>query len=226
MQGKLSMVGTPIGNLEDITYRAVRTLGEADVIFCEDTRVTGKLLKHYEINTPLKRGDAYAEKRIVELISNLISEGQHIAYVTDAGTPGVSDPGAVLVAGLRETCPECVIETIPGPSALTATLSVAGVTDSSFTFLGFLPHKKGRETIFKEIAASGRPIVFYESPHRIMKTLTSLVEHAPQARVVLARELTKLHEECLIGTPSELLAILEGSPEKVRGEFVGVVLPE
>ena len=225
MNGKLSVVATPIGNLEDMTFRAVRTLREADVIFCEDTRVTGKLLKHYEIDTPMKRCDAHTERTASQEILTLLQEDTHVAYVTDAGTPGVSDPGAVIVREVREACPSCTIEAIPGPSALTAALSVSGLQDIPFLFIGFIPHKKGRETLFRKMSEAEQPVVFYESPHRIVKTLTSLHEYMPESCVLLFRELTKLHEEQLVGTAAELLGILEDSPEKLKGEFVGMVLP-
>lgn len=212
MQGKLSVVATPIGNLEDITLRALRILKEADVVACEDAGNTRKLLAHFDIHTP-----AVSDRRAL----TLLAEGKHVALVSDAGTPGVSDPGLELVAKAREAGAK--IEAIAGPSSLAAALSVAGLRVPSFTFYGFLPQKKGREKLFGEIAASDRASVFFESPHRIMKTLASLDEHAPQRRVGLYRELTKLYEEALIGTPGELLARLETVPEKQKGEFVVVV---
>ena len=228
MVGKLSIVATPIGNLEDITLRALRVLKEADVVLCEDTRVTGKLLKHYDIRTKLVRCDAKKEQACATQAVSLLSEGKQIAYVSDAGTPGISDPGARLVFGVRERLPEAHIEVVPGPSALTSALSVAGIAHTDFLFLGFLPHKKGRETLFREIVGSDRTVVFYESPHRIIKSLTSLKKHLEELHmvdrtIVLARELTKLHEEVLVGTADELLAILLDDPQKVRGEFVVIV---
>lgn len=222
--GKLSIVATPIGNLEDITLRALRVLTEADVILCEDTRVTGKLLKHYEIDATLTRCDAAKEKECIELTLELIQELKKVAYVTDAGTPGISDPGARLVSGVREALPECVIEAIPGPSALTTALSIAGIAEPDFVFLGFLPHKKGRETLFKEIAVSKRTVMFYESPHRIMKTLSALSENLTDNRkVVVLRELTKMHEEVVSGSAVEVLEYFKSNPEHVRGEFIIIV---
>ena len=222
--GKLSIVATPIGNLEDMTLRALRTLKEVDVVLCEDTRVTGKLLKHYDIDAKLVRCDAEKEKKCIELTLEFLEELKNVAYVTDAGTPGISDPGARLVDGIREKLPDCNIEAIPGPSALTAALSIAGISDSDFTFLGFLPHKKRRETLFKEIAASKRTVVFYESPHRIIKTLESLLTHIKDTKQVhIARELTKLHEEMVVGTPQELLAYFAEHSSHVKGEFVVIV---
>lgn len=222
--GTLSIVATPIGNLEDITLRALRVLREADIVFCEDTRVTKKLLTAHDISVPVDSFHARSAASKTEKIISLLKEGNHVALVTDAGTPGISDPGTKLVSDVREVLGEEVrIEPIPGPSALTAALSAAGVPADGFLFLGFLPHKKGRETLFAEIAEGKRVVVFYESPHRIMKTLSSLAEHMPERQVVLARELTKIHEEFITGTPTELRTRLEEDPQKQRGEFVVLV---
>lgn len=223
MSGRLSIVATPIGNLEDITLRAIRVLKEADVIFCEDTRVTGKLLKKYEIETPLKRCDAHKEAVATKQVIEFLEEGKCVAYVTDAGTPGVSDPGARIVRAVRDELPDAVIEAIPGASAITAALSIAGIVDTEFTFYGFAPHKKGRQTFFEHIATAPYTAVFYESPHRILKTLEALREHMPDCSVVLARELTKMHEEVLRGTPEELLMRLEEDANHQRGEFVVLI---
>lgn len=222
MNGILSIVATPIGNLEDITYRAVRVLSEADYVLCEDTRVTGKLLAHYTIKTKLKRYDAHASERVHDAIIEDLMVGKRIALVSDAGTPGVSDPGVLLVARAREAGAR--IDAIPGASAITATFSIAGVTGNSFVFLGFVPHKKGRETFFKSIVSYDMPVMFYESPHRIMKTLASLCEHVPQdTQVIIARELTKMHEEVVTGTSAEVVAYFIENPTHVRGEFVVMV---
>ena len=197
MAGKISIVATPIGNLEDITLRALRTLKECDVIYAEDTRVISKLLARYETEKPLQRLDAATEgKKTSEVLARL-EEGEHVAYVSDAGTPGISDPGVRLVAAVREQLPDATIEAIPGPSALTTALSIAGVPTDEFLFLGFLPHKKGRQTALTEIAAEERTVVLYESTHRITKLLEELAEHAPERRITIARELTKMHEEVL-----------------------------
>ena len=155
------VVSTPIGNLEDVTLRALRILKEVDVIFCEDTRVTRRLLDKYEIRTRMESLNAQTERGKVYKVITFLQEGKNVALVTDAGTPGISDPGSFVVSKVRETVPEVRIETIPGPSALTAALSIAGVPTNEFTFLGFLPHKKGRQTLFKEIAGSERTMVFY-----------------------------------------------------------------
>lgn len=222
MNGILSIVATPIGNLEDITLRALRVLKEADYVLCEDTRVTGRLLAHYEIKAKLKRYDAHASEKVHESILNDLKEGKNIALVSDAGTPGISDPGVFLVARAREAGAR--IDAIPGPSALTAAFSIAGITGNSFAFLGFVPQKKGRETFFKGLTSYDSPVMFYESPHRIMKTLESLVQHLQDTTVVtIGRELTKMHEEVVQGSPEEVLQYFTDHPDHVRGEFVVTV---
>jgi 16S rRNA (cytidine1402-2'-O)-methyltransferase len=213
----LYVVATPIGNLEDITLRALRTLKEVDVIYAEDTRVISKLLAKYEIQKPLHRLDASKEVARVEEIVERLQGGENIAFVSDAGTPGISDPGARLVAGVRAA--GCTVVTIPGPSSLTAALSISGVSADQFLFLGFLPHKKGRQTALKKIASEEQPVVLFESPHRILKLLKEVEEFAPGKQVTLARELTKVFEEVLTGTPKELREQLEKNGT-ARGEFV------
>jgi len=210
---RLSVVATPIGNLEDITLRALRVLKEADVVVCEDTRQTRKLLAHFDLHTPTSS---------LLHVQKLLEQGKHVALVSDAGTPGVSDPGLEVVSKAREAGAE--IETIPGASALTAALAVAGLRAATFTFYGFLPLKKGRQTLFNEIAASERASVFYESPHRIMKTLEALSEHLPSdRRVGVFRELTKLYEEHKVGSAAEVLEYFKSNSDKQRGEFVVIV---
>ncbi len=218
--GTLSIVATPIGNLEDITLRALRTLKEVDVIYAEDTRVTAKLLARYEIEKPVYRLDAEKEATKAREIIQRLEAGENIAYVSDAGTPGISDPGARLVAAVRAAGLEVVA--IPGPSALTAALSISGLDTSEFVFLGFLPHKKGRLTALKAIALEKRPVMLYESPHRIEKLMSELTTHAPEKHISLFRELTKMHEEVLTGTAQELWARLE-TDGSARGEFVVLV---
>ncbi|MFZ2167310.1 MAG: 16S rRNA (cytidine(1402)-2'-O)-methyltransferase [Minisyncoccia bacterium] len=222
--GKLSIVATPIGNLEDITLRALRTLKECDVIYAEDTRVISKLLARYEIQKPLQRLDAATEAKKAEDIIARLEAGECVAYVSDAGTPGISDPGTRLVAQVREQLPEATIEAIPGASALTAALSIAGIDTAAFIFLGFLPHKKGRQTALKALAESEIPIVLYESPHRIEKLLEELAP-LEVSKVVVARELTKIHEEVVSGTVAEVQAHFAAHPDTIRGEFVVVVVP-
>ena len=216
MQGTLSIVATPIGNLEDMTFRAIRTLKEADYVLCEDTRVTGKLLKHYEIDTPMKRYDAHASEKVHEDVLADLEDGKHIALVSDAGTPGVSDPGVLLVSRGPAT-----VEAIPGPSAVTAAFSVAGIAGNQFLFLGYAPQKKGRATFFKDITAANTPVIFFESTHRIMKTLDALVE--VEKSVTIGRELTKVHEEVVQGTADEVLQYFETNPQHQKGEFVVIV---
>lgn len=226
MNGKLSVVGTPIGNLEDITLRALRVLKEADVILCEDTRMTKRLLNKYEIRNELLSYHSHSGLAKVDKIISLLEEGKHLALVSDAGTPGISDPGVVLVGEIQKSLPDVVIESVPGPSALTTALSIAGVPTAKFVFLGFLPHKKGRETLFREMAEEERTIVCYESPHRILKTLESLKGVMSERKLVLAHELTKIHEELFRGTPEELLKQFEENPKAVCGEFVMIVEPK
>lgn len=225
--GTLSVVATPIGNLGDITLRAIDTLKNADAIACEDTRVTAKLLARYGIEKPLLVYHAQSGKLAASRILSLLGEGKQIALVTDAGTPGISDPGSELVSEVRARLgSEVRIEAIPGPSALTAALSIAGVPVHEFVFLGFLPHKKGRQTLFKEIVESSRTMVFYESPHRIGKALASLAETLPEERTVtVLRELTKLHESVVQGSAQEVVAHFIARPQEERGEFVVVVSP-
>ena len=231
----LYVVGTPIGNLEDVTLRALRILKEVDVILCEDTRVTSKLLSRYEIiGKQLATYNEQDSGMTAEKIVAWLEEGKNVALVSDAGTPGISDPGTMLVQKVREYFKQVQpqvgkevepvkIESVPGPSALTTALSIAGIPAHEFVFLGFLPHKKGRETLFKEIATSERAMIFYESPHRVLKALESLVKFAPTKKVTIARELTKIHEEIKSGTPAELLEFFKANEEKVRGEFVILV---
>lgn len=221
--GTLYVVATPIGNLEDITLRALRILKEVDYVLCEDTRVTGKLLFHYEIKKVLKRYDAHtSEHTHAEIITDL-KAGKQIALVSDAGTPGVSDPGVFLVTKIREA-EAARIDAIPGPSAVTAAFSIAGLAGNQFSFLGFVPQKKGRQTFFTELNNYDHPVIFFESTHRIMKTLEALKEHLPAtAKVLVAREITKLYEEMVAGTPEEVLEYFITHPDHVRGEYVVLV---
>lgn len=220
--GTLSVIATPIGNLEDITLRALRTLKECDVIYAEDTRVISKLLARYDIKKPLARLDAVTERKKADEVIARLAEGERVALVTDAGTPGISDPGSRLVEAVRGQSPGAKIEAIPGASALTAALSIAGMDLSEFTFLGFLPHKKGRQTALRRIKESAIPVVLYESPHRIEKLLEEL---DGVSRVTVARELTKMHEEVVAGTPEKVRAHFTAHPDTVRGEFVVIVTP-
>lgn len=221
MLGTLSVVATPIGNLEDITLRALRVLKEADCIAAEDTRVTKKLLARYEISARLVSFHANSGERGYEKILELLGEGKHVALVCDAGTPGISDPGGELAARAREAGAR--VEAIPGASALTAALSIAGLRAQHFAFYGFLPLKKGRESLLASIANAHDAGVFYESTHRILKTLKALERLCPERRMGLYRELTKLHEEALVGLPGELYERLTADAQKQRGEFVVIL---
>ncbi|MBU0732069.1 16S rRNA (cytidine(1402)-2'-O)-methyltransferase [Patescibacteria group bacterium] len=217
--GKLFIIGTPIGNLDDITFRAIETLKTVDLIACEDTRHTKILLEKYGIENDLLSYHQHSGQKKSDEIMAILNEGKSVALVSDAGTPGISDPGAPLIREAIENDIEVI--SVPGPSALITALAGAGVNTSKFVYLGYMPHKKGRQTLFKEIADEKRTVVFYESTHRIMKTLESLKEVGK--KVVLGRELTKIHEEFLRGTPEELITILTNTPEKQKGEFVVII---
>lgn len=220
-QAILYVVATPIGNLEDITLRALRILKEVDMVLAEDTRVTKKLLARYDIHTPVVRLDAHMEAKRSGDIVECLQGGNRLALVTDAGTPAISDPGNRLVAAVRAA--GIRIEAIPGPSSVAAALSIAGLPHDEFMFLGFLPHKKGRQTALTYVANALVPVVLFESTHRILKLLKELAVHAADRRIILARELTKMHEEVLTGSSAELADILTKQPVKQKGEFVVIV---
>jgi len=218
--GTLYLVATPIGNLEDITLRALRTLKESDVIAAEDTRRTGLLLKHFEIAKPLISYFQFNEAKRSEQIIERLRRGDKIALVTDAGTPGISDPGervvkAVIAAGLR-------LEAVPGPCALVAALTAGGLGTDEFHFIGFLPHKSGqRRNQLQRLKTVSGTLVLYESPYRIGKLLAELAEILPERKIVLARELTKKFEEFLRGTAPEIIAQI--GHRTLKGEFVVLV---
>lgn len=224
-KGILYVVSTPIGNLGDITFRAIDVLKSSDLILCEDTRVTQKLLDHYDIKVPTMSYHANSKLSKHEKILSLLEEGKVLSLVSDAGTPTISDPGVMLISLIKEKFGKDVrILTIPGASALTAALSVSGISSAKFVFYGFLPHKKGRETIFKEIAESDKTCVFFESTHRIEKTLESLKQVlGDDKRVVVTKELTKVFEEVIEGSASEVLEYLKENEDKKKGEFVVIV---
>ncbi|MBY0376654.1 16S rRNA (cytidine(1402)-2'-O)-methyltransferase [Patescibacteria group bacterium] len=217
----LYIVATPIGNMGDITFRAIETLKNVDLILCEDTRDTKKILDKYEIHKPTMSYHAQSKLAKTDKIFELLEDGKNLALVSDAGTPTISDPGAMLVSLVKERGFSVV--PIPGATALIAAISASGLPTHEFTFLGFLPHKKGRETLFKEIAQSERTMVFYESPHRILKTLESLIKFCPDKKVCIAREITKIYEEFKTGSPSVLLEYLKANEIKQKGEFVVLV---
>lgn len=219
--GILYIVATPIGNLEDITLRALRILKEADFIACEDTRVARKLLSHYSIMTSMVSYFQHSKlSRAAEIIDR-IRAGENAALITDAGTPGISDPGNKLVEEAIKN--EIQVVAIPGPSALAALIGVAGIDLQKFTFLGFPPHKKGRETFFKKVAAADLPIIYYESPHRVIKNLELLGNLAPEKQIILGRELTKMFEEIVRGNTQEVLKYFQENEGKVKGEFVLII---
>ncbi len=226
MSSNFYIVATPIGNLEDITYRAVRILSEVDIILCEDTRVTGKLLKHYGINTSMKSYHAQSSDAKEDAIVQAIKSGTTYALVSDAGTPTISDPGVKLIARIREDVPDISIVPVPGAAALVAGLSTTGFNGNQFTFYGFLPHKKGRKTIFDSIESDAEKIsIFYESPHRLMKTLQELSLRFGETvrKICVARELTKLHESSIVGTANQVFQYYMENPDQVRGECVVII---
>jgi 16S rRNA (cytidine1402-2'-O)-methyltransferase len=217
--GSLVLVATPIGNLADMSYRAVAVLGEADLILCEDTRHSKKLFDEYGITAPTTSYGSHNVKAKLPWILEQLKAGKKVAQVSDAGTPGISDPGSALVRAAIEAGVN--VSTIPGASAHTMALVLSGLPTDRFVFEGFLPHKKGRQTRLKYLADEPRTIVLYESPHRLVKTLTELEEHLPDRPAAVCRELTKLYEEVLRNPLSKLRAHFEHHNPK--GEFVIVV---
>ncbi len=248
----LYIVATPIGNLEDITMRALRILHEVDFILCEDTRVTKKLLDHYNITTPTISYHQHSPQAKFDKILDLLAQGKDLALVSDAGTPGISDPGGKLVQAVVERFGERVkIEAVPGPSAVTAALSISGLPTDKFVFLGFPPHKKGRQKFLEKVAASEYPVVIYESKHRILKFLDELEElnkriikenkeieiynsrvkrsreqkkkKKPVISVVICRELSKMHETVYRGQIKTIKERILKNRDEQKGEFVVIV---
>lgn len=221
--GTLYLVATPIGNLEDITLRALRTLKECDLVAAEDTRRTGQLLKHFGISKPLLSYFQFNEAKRSEQLIERLRRGEKVALVTDAGSPGISDPGervvkAAIAGGFR-------VESVPGPSALVAALTASGLPTDEFHFVGFLPHKSGqRLSKLQQLSAITGTLVIYESPYRVQRLLAELTQVFPGREVVLARELTKKFEEFLHGKPSTLLKQLES--RSIKGEFVVMLEPQ
>ncbi len=232
----LYIVASPIGNLEDISARALRILSEVDLILAEDTRVTRKLLSRYQINKPLISYHQHSQLQKVDHILKLLKEGKNLALVSDAGTPGISDPGNKLVEEVIKSLSDKVnIVSIPGPSALTAAVSVSGFPMDRFLFLGFPPAKKKRQKFFQEVLKSKHPVIFYESSHRILKTLKELKELAPyyhchgngntgdleMPKIVVCQELTKMFETIYRGSLEEVM--VQMNKKDLRGEFVVIV---
>lgn len=217
---KLYLVPTPIGNLEDMTFRALRILKEVDCILAEDTRTSGKLLKHFEIDTPMQSHHMHNEHKTINSVIDRLKNGESFALISDAGTPAISDPGFLL----SRTCIEndIEIECLPGATAFVPALVNSGLPNDKFVFEGFLPVKKGRQTRLKLLSEETRTMIFYESPHKLIKTLTNFVEYFGEDRKVsVSRELTKLYEETIRGTAKEVLDHYIQKPPK--GEIVIIV---
>jgi len=218
----LYIIGTPIGNLKDITLRALEVLKEVDLILCEDTRVTKKLLEHYQIKKPLLNYHQHSRLKKVNYILELLKQGKNLALVSDAGTPGISDPGNLLVYEAIERLREKVeIIPIPGPSAATAAASISGFPMDKFLFLGFPPTKRKRKKFFEAVVKSKYPVIFYESPYRIIKTLKELSSFISDREVVVCRELTKKFETIYRGEIEEVIKEIE--KDIIKGEFVIIV---
>jgi 16S rRNA (cytidine1402-2'-O)-methyltransferase len=219
IKGKLYIVATPIGNLSDLTFRAKETLKTVDVIACEDTRHTTILLNHYGINKPLLSFHSHSGQMKTDKIMDYLKNGSNVALVSDAGTPGISDPGYVLIQAALDN--EIEVIPIPGASAVITALCASGLPTDKFLYLGFLPVKKGRQTLFKKIADSEYTVVFYESPHRLKKTLEQLKEFLkPDAKLSVAKELTKIYETFYRGSISD---VIKQIPDNPKGEYVVMI---
>lgn len=242
----LYIVGTPIGNLEDISLRALRILGEVDFVLCEDTRVTSKLLEHYKIKTSTISCHQHSDEKKINEIIKLLADGKDLALVSDAGTPGISDPGGKLVqVAIEALGDEIKIESVPGASAVTAALSISGIPTDKFVFMGFPPHKKGRQTFIRKIIENEFPVVVYESKHRILKFLdevkNGLEEYnkeieevnkkTPKSKlkkvyltsIVVAREISKMHETTYRGEIDEIINRIKNNKDDQKGEFVVII---
>lgn len=218
--GKLYLVPTPIGNLEDITLRALRILKEVDYILAEDTRQTLKLLSHFGISKTLHSYHSHNEHKVLQQVINDLKQGKNIAQVSDAGTPGISDPGFLLARACMEN--QLALECLPGATAFVPALVKSGLPCDEFSYIGFLPEKKGRQTALKKLAEEERTTVLYESPHRLLKALQQFVEYlGPERPVSVSRELTKMFEETVNGTAAEVLTYFE--THTIKGEFVIVI---
>ena len=220
----LYLVPTPVGNLEDITLRALRILKEVDVILAEDTRVTRKLLSHFGVTTPVRAYHAHNEHQATASVLRDLTEGKSIAIVTDAGTPGISDPGYLLVNACIEhdvpyTC-------LPGANALIPALVMSGFPLHAFQFIGFLPQKKGRQTAWQTLSETHVTVAFYESPHRLIRALEEAVKHCgPERLICVVREISKIHEEAKRGSTADVLLYYQNNPDKCVGEIVVVLHP-
>lgn len=221
MAATLYMVATPIGNMQDVSDRTRSTLSSVDVVFAEDTRVAKSLLKKLDIDTPVERYDHHSHDKQVKAVFAYLRDGKSVAYVSDAGTPGVEDPGGRLVEAVAVELPEAVISPIPGPSAVMSALSASGFPADKFVVMGFAPKKKGRKSFFDVLAETEGTVVLYESTHRIQKTVEEIASRQPERRMLIARELTKKFETLLRGTANELAERLVD--ENTKGEFMVVV---
>ena len=218
--GKLFLVPTPIGNLDDMTFRAIKVLKEVDLILAEDTRTSGKLMKHFEISTHMHSHHMHNEHKTVENIIKRLEAGENIALISDAGTPAISDPGFLLTRACVEN--NIPVECLPGATAFVPALVNSGLPNDKFVFEGFLPDKKGRQTRFLALENEIRTMIFYVSPHKLNKTLAEFIQYFGAERpVTVSRELSKLHEETVRGTAEEVLKHFEAKPAK--GEIVVVV---
>ncbi len=221
------IVGTPIGNLEDMTFRAVRILKEVDLILCEDVSNAQKLFKHFEIFTKATNYFANSKLSKIDNILKFLEEGKNIALISDAGMPTISDPGSLLIKKIYEAKSEYLnvdIKVIPGATALTSAFALSGFTGNKFIFYGFLPHKKGRETIFKELEKNNHISIFYESVHRLEKTIDSLEKILKKDRlIIIAKELTKMHEEIIRGNAPYIKEYFKKNKDRIKGEFVFVI---
>ncbi len=224
--GTLYVVATPIGNLGDITYRAVEILKSVDLILCEDTRTSKVLLNHYAISNKTSSYHAHSSKDKHDSIVAMLEAGQNIALISDAGTPGISDPGSLLISHIRTRYTDIPVIPIPGVSAITTLLSVSGFMGNEFSFLGFVPHKKGRETFFKHLANIPHTMVFYESCHRILKTLESLLPYEETHTITIGREMTKKFETYTSGAISRALQSVQNDANQQKGEFVVMLIPK
>lgn len=218
--GKLYIVPTPVGNLQDMTFRAIEVLNSVSLILCEDTRTSGVLLKHFEISTPKRAFHMHNEHKSLQSMVSQLKAGNQIALISDAGTPGISDPGFLLVRACVEN--EISVETLPGATAFVPALVNSGFPCDKFCFEGFLPQKKGRQKRLTQLENETRSVVFYESPHRILKLLEQFLDHfGPQRQVSLSREISKLHEETVRGSIKDVLEHFQQNPPK--GEFVVIL---
>ena len=222
MDGKLFIVSTPIGNLKDITFRAIEILREVDFILCEDTRITSRLLSNYIISKKLVSFNAVSEKKKIQVVIDRLKSGENCALVSDSGTPVISDPGVRLISQVIKD--EIEVISVPGPSALVSALTVSGLPVDSFIFEGFLPQKKGRQKKLQELSNEKRTIVLYESVYRVVKLINELDEYMPERYIVVLRELTKKFEESWRGFPKEIKDSL--NEKRIKGEFVIVIAPD